>query len=207
LNPTKKKIYEIRFANNNFSLNGKGQKRMKNIVFLFLFIFTTASFAGGDFITEFLNTCVEAKMPVNNVNIGRPMLEKMASNTNDEEVKKTFQNLNSIRIITTENKKDARHYFKKANELIADKFSDYEEVVSVNDKNTKINVVMKNKDNKNQDIIFIGLDDEGKLTIINIAGKIDFHAISKLSDSLNKEMDAEEDPSKEDKPTVSKQQE
>jgi len=32
------------------------------------------------------------------------------------------------------------------------------------------------------------LDDEEKLSIITITGKIDFASISKLSDSLNKEM-------------------
>lgn len=160
-----------------------------------------------DFVAEFLDTCVEAKRPVSNVNIGRPMLEKMASNTNDEELKKIFQNLSCIRIITTENKKDAHFYFKKANELIADKFSDYQEVVSVNDRNTKINILMKSKDNKNQDIIFIGLDNDDKLTIINITGKIDFHAISKLSDSLNKEINGEENLSEEEKSKISKQQE
>lgn len=183
---------------------------MRKVIFIFLFLFTTGPLAGGDFITEFLNTCVEAKRPVSNVNIGRPMLEKMASNTNDEELKKIFQNLSSIRIITTENKKDAHFYFKKANELIADKFSDYQEVVSVNDRNAKINILMKSKDNKNQDIIFIGLDEDDKLTIINITGKIDFHAISKLSDSLNKEINGEGNPfeeEKEEKQTISKQQE
>ena len=180
---------------------------MKNLVFLFLFVFTTASFAGEDFITEFLNTCVEAKMPVNNVNIGKPMLEKMASNATDEELKKIFQNLNSLRIITTENKKDAHHYFKKANELIANNFPDYQEVVSVNDRKTKINILMKNKGTKNQDIIFIGLDEDDKLTIINITGKIDFNAIAKLSDSLNKEIEASENSSTEDKPAINNQQE
>ncbi len=180
---------------------------MKKLALIFLFIVTTGPLAVRDFVAEFLDTCVEAKRPVSNVNIGRPMLEKMASNTNDEELKKIFQNLSCIRIITTENKKDAHFYFKKANELIADKFSDYQEVVSVNDRNTKINILMKSKDNKNQDIIFIGLDNDDKLTIINITGKIDFHAISKLSDSLNKEINGEENLSEEEKSKISKQQE
>ena len=177
---------------------------MKKLALIFLFIVATGPLAVRDFVAEFLDTCVEAKRPVSNVNIGRPMLEKMASNTNDEELKKIFQNLNSIRIVTTEDKKDAHHYFKKANELAAQEFSDYQEVVSVNERNTKINVLTKSKDDKNQDIIFIGLDEDNKLTIINITGKIDFHAISKLSDSLSKEAKTDENPDEEEKSKINK---
>ena len=79
------------------------------------------------------------------MNIGKPILEKMASNTNDEELKKIFQNLNSIRIITTEDKKTHTIISKEANELAAREFSDYQEVVSVNERNTKINVLAKAK--------------------------------------------------------------
>lgn len=179
-------------------------KGMKGTTLIFLFLLSAVSLSGADFITEFLNTCVEEKRPVSNVNIGKPILEKMASNTNDEELKKIFQNLNSIRIITTEDKKDAHHYFKKANELAAREFSDYQEVVSVNERNTKINVLTKSKDDKNQDIIFIGLDEDNKLTIINITGKIDFHAISKLSDSLSKEAKTDENPDEEEKSKINK---
>lgn len=171
---------------------------MKSITFLFLFLLSAVSMSGGDFITEFLTKCVEEKRPVSNVNIGKPMLEKMASNTDDEELKKAFTSLNSIRIVTTENKNDAHYYFKKANELAAQAFSDYEEVVSVNERNTKINVLMKNKDSENQDIILIGLDEEDKLTIIHIEGKIDFDTLSKLSDSLSKEAKTDENLTEEE---------
>lgn len=170
-----------------------------------IFIFTLGSIVvGGRFHYGIPKYMRRGKRPVSNVNIGKPMLEKMASNTNDEELKKIFQNLNSIRIVTTEDKKDAHHYFKKANELAAQEFSDYQEVVSVNERNTKINVLTKSKDDKNQDIIFIGLDEDNKLTIINITGKIDFHAISKLSDSLSKEAKTDENPDEEEKSKINK---
>jgi hypothetical protein len=86
----------------------------------------------------------------------------------------------------------------------AQEFSDYQEVVSVNERNTKINVLTKSKADKNQDIIFIGLDEDNKLTIINITGKIDFHAISKLSDSLSKEAKTDENPDEEEKSKINK---
>jgi hypothetical protein len=69
-----------------------------------------------------------------------------------------------------------------------EEFKDYQELVSLNEKNAKIHIYFKQESEKLQDLIFIGLDDEEKLSIITITGKIDFASISKLSDSLNKEM-------------------
>ena len=87
-------------------------------IFLVLFtLFLATSTFANDFITRFLKECVETERPVSNVNIGKAMLNKMASNTSDEELKTTFRELNSIRIITTENKADSKFYFEKAKEM------------------------------------------------------------------------------------------
>jgi hypothetical protein len=161
---------------------------MKKTAFILFFLLSTVSLSAGDFVTQFLEKCIEEKKPVNNINIGKSMLEKMASNTDDEDLKKTFRNLNSIRIITCDNIRDSRLYFKKANNLALEEFKDYQELVSLNEKNAKIHIYFKQESEKLQDLIFIGLDEEEKLSIITITGKIDFASISKLSDSLNKEM-------------------
>lgn len=92
----------------------------------------SSAFAG-DFITRFLKECVEPERPVSNVNIGKAMLDKMAANTSDEELKATFRELKSIRIITTENRSDSRHYYDKAKEMAAAEFSDFEELASINE--------------------------------------------------------------------------
>lgn len=166
---------------------------MKKIIFIAtLFLFTNFAFAG-DFINQFIQKCVEEGMPVNNVNIGKSMLDKMASSTDDEELKNIFHDLSSIRIITTENKKDSRIYFKKATELAAQEFSDYQEVVSVNERKTKITILQKQLNEKTQELIFIGLDEDSKLTIITVSGKIDFKSISKLSESFGKEIKTNEE--------------
>lgn len=156
-------------------------------IFLVLFtLFLATSAFANDFITRFLKECVETERPVSNVNIGETMLNKMASNTSDEELKTTFRDLNSIRIITTENKADSKYYFEKAKEMAANEFTDYKEVVSVNERGSKIHILMKKTDEKTQDIILMALDDDSKLTIITVSGNIDFNSISKLSDSLRK---------------------
>ncbi|MDO5665786.1 MAG: DUF4252 domain-containing protein [Bacteroidia bacterium] len=155
----------------------------KSFFIVFALLLTTSIFAN-DFIAKFLKECVEADRPVNNVNIGNAMLNKMASNTSDEELKTTFRELNSIRIITTENKKDSKYYFEKAKEIAFNEFTDYKEVVSVNERKSKINILLKKIDEKTQDLILIALDDDSKLTIITVSGNIDFNSISKLSSSL-----------------------
>ena len=63
-------------------------------------------------------------------------------------------------------------------------FPDYKEVVSVNERRSKINILLKKIDEKTQDLILIALDDDSKLTIITVSGNIDFNSISKLSNSL-----------------------
>ena len=154
-------------------------------IFLVLFILLSAtSIFANDFITQFLKECVETERPVSNVNIGKAMLNKMASNTSDEELKTTFRELNSIRIITTENKADSKYYFEKAKNMAFSEFTEYKEVVSVNERRSKINILMKKIDEKTQDLILIALDDDSKLTIITVSGNIDFNSISKISSSL-----------------------
>lgn len=157
----------------------------KYCVIILAFLVSTSVFAD-DFVTKFMSTYVEAKRPVSNVNIGKTMLEKMAGNTEDSELKETFKELNSIRIITTEDKRDSRHYFEKANELAKKEFSDFEEVVSLNERKSKVHVLLKKLEDGMKDLILIALDDNSKLTIITVSGNIDFNSFSKLSESLNK---------------------
>ncbi|MDO5523299.1 MAG: DUF4252 domain-containing protein [Bacteroidia bacterium] len=157
---------------------------MKRSLLIGFILFLATSVFANDFITKFLREHVEADRPVSNVNIGKAMLNKMASNTDEDELKTTFRELNSIRIITTENRDDSKYYFEKAKEMAYSEFTDYKEVVSVNERMSKINILLKKIDEKTQDLILIALDDDNKLTIITVSGNIDFNSISKLSNSL-----------------------
>ncbi len=167
---------------------------MKKNILIGLFVLFSASVFGNDFINRFMEGCIEKERPVNNVNIGKAMMNKMAANSDDEELKKTFKELNSIRIITTENEKDSKYYFKKATELIDKDFKDYNEVVSVNDRKSKINIFLRGADKESKDLILIALDEDNKLTVIAISGNIDFNSISKLTDSLRKEDKEDDEP-------------
>ncbi len=165
-------------------------KKTVSIIFFFIAL-SIPSFAG-DFISSFMKKCVESKHPVSNINIGKKMLEKLIPKTDDEDLKNVFRDLNSIRLITSDKKSDSKMYFKKAHELIKTDYNDYKEVISVNDKNTKMSILLKDLGNSSQDLIMVGLDENNHLTIINVSGKIDFKSIGKLSEALNstrKDMD------------------
>ncbi len=144
---------------------------------------TATTLMAGDFVSRFMGTITEENNTLNNVNIGKKMLDKMSDEIGDKDLAKLFRNLNSIRIITCDNIQDSRFYFNKANEFLKENYADYDEIVSVNDPKNKINTVLK-KENNNTDIILISLDEEGKLSIINVSGKIDLESFSKLSNSI-----------------------
>lgn len=150
---------------------------------MFSFLLPGALFAD-NFVSVFMERCAEDERPLSNINIGRTMLDKMAANTDDEELKNTFKELNSIRMINSDNVEDSKYYFKKANELIKESFYDYDEAVSVSEMGSKISVWVKRQGEERQDLILIALDNDGKLSIITVSGKIDFNSISKLSGSL-----------------------
>jgi len=157
---------------------------MKKTVLIAWLIALPALLSASDVVALFMERYAEDNRPLNNVNIGKAMLERMAEETTDEELKKTFSMLNSIRIISSDSKRDSRHYFRKAEELISESYSDYQEVVSVNEENRRISVWLKEMSESEQDMILLSLDEEGKFTLINVTGQIDFDSISRLSGSL-----------------------
>ncbi len=155
------------------------------IVLLMLFsVFLPSTLFADNFVSLFMEKCAEEERPLNNVNIGRTMLDKMAANTDDEELKNAFKELNSIRIISSDNVDDSKYYFKKANELIKESFYDYEEVVSLNEMGSKISVWVKNLNEEMQSLILFAIENDGKFSVITVSGKINFDSISKLSGSL-----------------------
>lgn len=157
---------------------------MKKALLVTWLVIIPAILIANDFVMLFMERCAETNRPLNNVNIGKAMLERMAENTNDEELKEAFSKLNSIRIISSDSKRDSRHYFRKADELVREAYADYREVVSVNEQDTRISVWLKEVSDEEQHLILLSLDEEGKFTVITVTGVIDFNSIARLSGSL-----------------------
>ncbi len=160
---------------------------MRRTLLILLSLFFSIAVFPSDFVNRFIEKYGESERPLDNVNIGKTMLERMADNTSDEELKNAFKELNSIRVVSSNDKEDSRYYFDKAHELVKDMFTEYEEVVSVNESMSKLSVFMKKESNEKQDLILITLDNGGKFSLITVSGKIDFNSISKLSGSLKNE--------------------
>lgn len=154
------------------------------VTFILFSLLLPSLLFSGNFVSVFMDQCAVQDRPLNNVNIGKAMLDKMAANAVDEEMKAAFKELNSIRIVNTDNEEDSKYYFKKADELIRSEFNDYNEALSLREVDSKISVWIKSSSDDNQDIILVSIDALGKLSIITVSGKIDFETISKLSGSL-----------------------
>lgn len=160
---------------------------MKKILLILSLLFFSISISADDFVNRFIEKYSESERPLNNVNIGKTMLDRMAENSSDEELKSAFKELTSIRIVSSEEPEDSRYYYDKANELVREAFSDYEEVVSVNESMSRISVFIKRESDEKQNLILITLDNNGKFSLVTVSGKIDFDSISKLSGSLKSE--------------------
>ncbi|MEA5128515.1 MAG: DUF4252 domain-containing protein [Proteiniphilum sp.] len=157
---------------------------MRKILVIWFSFLLPGALLADNFVSAFMDKCAEPERPLSNVNIGKAMLEKMAANTYDEELKSAFKELNSIRIISSDNVDDSKYYYQKATELIKESFYDYDEAVSVTEMGSKISVWVKRLGEEKQDLILIMLENDGKLSIITVSGKIDFDSISKLAGSL-----------------------
>ncbi len=158
---------------------------MKKQRLIIIALLLSSALSAQDFVTQIMNLSADENRPLTNINIGKTMLDKMADNSDDSELKEAFKELNSIRIVSSENSEDSKFYFQKANEIIKESYNEYEEVVSVSEPQSKVSMYIKKRNEDNQDLILITLDESNNLTIISVSGKIDFHSMSKISGSLN----------------------
>lgn len=165
---------------------------MKKTKLILFALILTSALSAQDFVNHLMSLSVEENRHLTNINIGKAMLDKMADKSDDPELQDAFRELNSIRIVSTEDIDDSQFFFRKANEIIKDSFSEYEEVASVNDPFSKVSIYIKKRNEDNQDLILISLDEKSNLTVISVSGKIDFSSMSKLSRSLKNEQAGEE---------------
>lgn len=157
---------------------------MRAVIVLLFTLFLPASLLADNFISVFMEKYAQEDKLLNNVNIGKTMLDMMAENTADGELKNVFKELSSIRIVSSDDVEDSKYYFEMANDLFVESFTDYEEVVSVNETGSKISVWMNKQGEELQELILVALDGDGGFSVISVSGKIDFDSLSKLSGSL-----------------------
>jgi len=63
---------------------------MRQTILIMMVLLSSVSLSANGFITQFIERYSEENRPLNNVNIGKTMLDKMAANTEDEETEECF---------------------------------------------------------------------------------------------------------------------
>jgi len=103
----------------------------------------------------------------------------------DDEFNKMISNIESIKILTTEDESlldpDINFYEEIMNELSLD---EYEELMVVKEKDQDIKFLVKEKEDKIVELLLV-IGGEGNNALISIRGIIDLKSISRLSKSLN----------------------
>lgn len=152
---------------------------MKKIFILSLFLGICAASFTQEFAGSFLETNKDKQADFTVVNITSGMLKMVASESEaglDQEVKTIIQNIKGIRIISAVNNSKV-HYNSAKNSLT----KQYEELVSVDNSAKNVRIFTKDAQNNIASEVIMLMLENNKLTLIDIAGKVNLNQLSKLS--------------------------
>lgn len=155
---------------------------LKKLFFLPLLFLATAIFAQDDAIGKFFGKYVEdSRFTV--VSVSPKMFRLLAKANWDSipaDLKQTVTRLHSLRILSTET--TPRQFYKEALSRIDMK--EYEELITVRDKNDNVHFVVKESGGIIHELLMIAVDEDG-FTMMSFVGDIDLEKLSKLSSSLS----------------------
>jgi hypothetical protein len=171
---------------------------------LFLFIFLSASLFISDAIyadditqkrgyVEFTNLEAEYGEPKVLVNLNKTMLGFVSKlNVSDPETNELIKNLEGVRVHVYDigsNEKPALDLLAKVSKDIQAK--NWLPIVSVNEDDEKVRIFTKITDDVMDGLVVMVVenDSEGEAVFINIVGEIDPEQISRVTDSLNIDID------------------
>lgn len=105
----------------------------------------------------------------------------------DDEINKMIKNIESIKILTTEDKSLLDPGINFYNEIMDElSLDEYEELMVITEKDQNIKFLVKEKEDIIVELLLV-IGGEGNNTLISIRGIIDLKSISRLSKSLNLE--------------------
>jgi hypothetical protein len=147
-----------------------------------LLLLATGIFAQDDAIGKFFGKYVEdSRFTV--VSVSPKMFRLLAKANWDSipaDLKQTVTSLHSLRILSTET--TPRQFYKEALSRIDMK--EYEELITVRDKNDNVHFVVKESGGIIHELLMIAVDEDG-FTLMSFVGDIDLEKLSKLSSSLS----------------------
>ncbi|MDO6430501.1 DUF4252 domain-containing protein [Flavitalea sp. BT771] len=158
------------------------QDNLKKLFFLPLLFLATAVFSQDDAIGKFFGKYVEdSRFTI--VSVSPKMFRLLAKANWDSippDLKQTVTSLHSLRILSTET--TPRQFYKEALSRIDMK--EYEELITVRDKNDNVHFVVKESGGTIHELLMIAVDEDG-FTLMSFVGDIDLDKMSKLSSSLS----------------------
>lgn len=158
---------------------------MKNIFFTILFLaFGMSMQAQGDAITKYFQQYQDDER-FTMISISPKMFEmiaQIADDDMDEDLTEMLKELRGLKILTTD--QNPRAFYKEALQKI--NTSEYEELMTVRDKDSDVQFLIKDQQNGNivnELLLLVGGEDD--FVFMSFAGKIHLDKIAKLAKNMN----------------------
>jgi CII-binding regulator of phage lambda lysogenization HflD len=177
-----KKKQRPTFKKNNTG-NSK-RKNMKKILVITVLMVTLTGAKGQDVISKFFSKYQQDES-FTNVNISSKMFglftEMDAESPEDKEVLEAISKLKGLKILAKENARNSRELYKEAIGLIPRNF---EELMSVRDKDKDVKFMIDEQGGKISEMLMIVGGNE-EFMIMSIFGEIDLKQISRIGSRMN----------------------
>ena len=159
-------------------------KNMKKIAAIMVLMVTLTAARGQDVISKFFSK-YQADETFTNVNISSKMFglftQMDAESAEDKEVLDAISKLKGLKILAKENARNSRELYKEALGLIPNNF---EELMSVRDKDKDMKFMIDEKAGKISEMLMIVGGNE-EFMILSIFGEIDLKQISRIGTKMN----------------------
>lgn len=160
------------------------QLNMKKIVAIIALAATFTASQGQDVISRFF-TKYQNDESFTNVNISSKMFglftQMDVENPDDQAVLDAISKLKGLKILAKENARNSRELYKEALGLIPKNF---EELMSVRDKDKDMKFMIEEKDGKISEMLMVVGGNE-EFMIMSIFGEIDLKQISRIGSKMN----------------------
>lgn len=157
----------------------------KLMIIVIMLAVSVGTFAQGDAISKFFNK-YSADESFTQVTISSKMFglftKLEADAPEDKEVLDAISKLKGLRILAKEDEGKARALYKEAFSLIPIK--DYEELMSVRDKDKDMKFLIKEKDGKISELLMI-VGGTKEFMVMSLFGEIDLKQVSRIGKRMN----------------------
>ena len=158
------------------------KKLMMSVVMVLMAVFAQAQ---GDVISKFFNK-YQNDEAFSQVNVSSKMFGLFTNmkieSKDDQEVLDAISKIKGLRVLAKEDARNARELYKEALSLIPAK--DFEELMSVRDKDKDMKFFIKEAGGKISELVMIAGGNESFM-VLSLYGEIDLKQVSKIGSKMN----------------------